>query len=273
MTKLRYAFKSINVFNFLLLLAVAAAVYNVIIPFMNLNIKMTMPAIGKSVPGPAEYQEIVQIPKHDDFVPVEENNLFHPERRIPPEKKVENAPAVIPKPDLSLFGTLISDTISIAYIEDRKAPYSTPGRGKRQTQLKKGDSISGYVLQDIEHDRIVLVNGVEKLVVLLQDKGKIRSSGTPAASLAATSVGASAAPGSLPPAAPPLAAPPASTGLSAASPAGATSPTTTAVPSPAQNTGGVPPALAPQRGWLPGGGSGRGRDPRPPYGGRPIPNQ
>jgi hypothetical protein len=57
-------------------------------------------------------------------------------------------------------------------VEDKKSPYSTPGRAKRQTALKKGGSIGGYVLREIEPNRIVLVKGEDKLVVMLDDKGK-----------------------------------------------------------------------------------------------------
>ncbi len=67
---------------------------------------------------------------------ISEQNLFHPERKIPPEKQQEKA---VPKPDLFLYGTLITNDASYAFVEDKKAPYSTAGRGKRQTTLKKGD--------------------------------------------------------------------------------------------------------------------------------------
>ena len=149
---------------------------------------------------------------------------------IPPEKIVEIA-AVIPKPELVLYGTLISDNVSIAYVEDKKAPYSTPGRGKRQTQLKKGDNVSGYVLQDIEPNRIVLVKGEEKLVVMLDEKDRKRGGET------ATPAAATSSPGGLPP----------SPAVPAAS-RPATSPAT-AVPSSASRAIPASPAVsAPTRG-------------------------
>jgi len=294
MIKLRYAMKSINVINCLLLLTVAAAAYDIVIPFLNLKIRMTLPAIGKSTPGPAETQASVIYPSPAEFELVGEQNLFHPERRIPPEKKVEIAAPAMPKPDLVLYGTLISDTISIAYIEDRKTPYSTPGRGKRQTQLKKGDGVSGYILQEIGQDRIVLAKGGEKLVVLLQDKGKNRSSettaavagtkgpavalparaGVPAASRTAASSGDGGAFGFFPApgeaaASPPMVTLPASAGRPASLPEGTASPATAEVPSPAQNTA-TPPAVAPQGGQLNTGTYRRGAR---PYDIRPIPRQ
>lgn len=97
-----------------------------------------------------------------DFAMVTEQNLFHPERRIPLGKE-------LPRPDLVLYGTLITGTTSIAYVEDRKAPYSTPGRGKRQVALKKGSLVSGYVLKEVYPERIVLVKGDDQIVVSLSD--------------------------------------------------------------------------------------------------------
>jgi hypothetical protein len=175
MKRYHHMVKNINILNCLLLLAVAAAAYEVVPPFLNLKINMSLPAIRKVETVPAETPAAVHYPPPADFGLVSDQSLFHPERRIPLEKKADSASAVLTKPDLVLYGTLISDTTSIATIEDRKVPYSTTGRDRRQTQLKKGDTIAGYILQEIEQDRIVLVKGEEKMVVLLQDKGKIRA--------------------------------------------------------------------------------------------------
>ncbi|MGZ6292137.1 MAG: hypothetical protein ACXWMK_08120 [Syntrophales bacterium] len=108
-----------------------------------------------------------------DFISIAEKNLFHPEREMPKAEK-----AAAPKPELILYGTLITDDVSIAYVEDKKSPYSTPGRAKRQTALKKGGSIGGYVLREIEPNRIVLVRGEDKLVVMLDDTEKRKGSAT-----------------------------------------------------------------------------------------------
>jgi len=106
-----------------------------------------------------------------DFISIAEKNLFHPDREMPKAEK-----AAVPKPELILYGTLITDDVSIAYVEDKKSPYSTPGRAKRQTALKKGGSIGGYVLREIEPNRIVLVKGEDKLVVMLDDTEKRKGS-------------------------------------------------------------------------------------------------
>ena len=172
MNHLHYLGKSINVLNCLLMLAVAVSAYVVIVPYRNLTIQPTLPVakIAETAPTSSPPESLPN-PSQADYTMISEKNLFHPERKIPPDNVVAVA-VVIPKPpELVLYGTLISDNLSIAYVEDKKAPYSTPGRGKRQTQLKKGDNVSGYVLQDIEPNRIVLVKGEEKLVVPLVSTG------------------------------------------------------------------------------------------------------
>jgi hypothetical protein len=105
-----------------------------------------------------------------------EMNLFHPERRIIFEKKAEE----VVRPDLVLYGTMVQDSVQYAFVEDRKNPQNSPGRGARQTVVKKGDNISGFVISEIGMDRVVLVRGDDRMVVLLSDVAKKRNvSGTP----------------------------------------------------------------------------------------------
>ncbi|MDP1991351.1 MAG: hypothetical protein Q8K00_10020 [Syntrophales bacterium] len=232
MNKLHYVKKSINVLNCLLMLAVAAGACVIIVPFLNRTIQPTLPAAGIAETEPTSQPASLPHPSQADYAIVGEQNLFHPERMIPPENKVETA-VVIPKPELVLYGTLISDNLSIAYIEDKKAPYSTPGRGKRQTQLKKGDNVSGYVLQEIEPNHIVLVKGEEKLVVMLDEKDRKRGGET------ATPVAATSSPGGLPPSsAVPTVSRPATSPAAAASQATTTAPAVS--PTPASTQGAKP---------------------------------
>jgi len=181
--KLQYIVKSVNVLNCLLAFALAAAGYYIIVPYLNLKIQTALPAVGKAATEWAIPPSSLPAPSFYDYAPVSEQNLFHPQRRIPPEKMEEKASTAVavPKPDLILYGTLIGDNFSIAYVEDKKAPFSTPGRGQRQRQLKKGDMVGGYVLREIEPNQIVLAKGEEKLVVMLDQKDKKRSGETAAA--------------------------------------------------------------------------------------------
>ncbi|MFZ3136940.1 MAG: hypothetical protein WA126_06065 [Thermodesulfovibrionales bacterium] len=98
---------------------------------------------------------------------ISEENLFHPERRIPPEKKVEQP---LPKPEFVLYGTLITNDTSFAYLEDTKALRNTPGRGKRQITMKKGDTLSGFNLKEINVDNIVMARGEEKITIYLYSR-------------------------------------------------------------------------------------------------------
>lgn len=101
-----------------------------------------------------------------DYMVVAEQNPFHPERKIPVEKKAEKP---LTKPEFVLYGTLITDDISITYMEDLKAPVSTPGRGKRQSPLRIGQSLSGFTLKEIEPEKVVMVRGEERMTVYLND--------------------------------------------------------------------------------------------------------
>lgn len=104
-------------------------------------------------------------PPVQDYLVIAEQNLFHPERRIPP------LTAEVPRPDFVLFGTLVSDSTRIAYISDKKAVRSTPGRGNRQNSLKIGDSLSGYQLREVHHDHIVMQRGDDTMHVRVVSPG------------------------------------------------------------------------------------------------------
>ena len=167
-----------NVLNGLLAIAAAAMVYYMVIPFLNPDIRVSIPAVKETIAESNALSALPQNTSQANYSMIGDQNLFHPERIIPPipqEKKEEKA---APKPDVILYGTLITDQVSIAFVEDRKAPKTTPGRGKRQLTLYKGDQLSGYILRDIEANRIVLVKGEEKIVVFLEEGEKRKDSET-----------------------------------------------------------------------------------------------
>jgi hypothetical protein len=183
----RYFFLSLNVLNSLLALAVAAVAYFAVIPLLNPVARISLPAVKETATPSEEQTTPSQRSPVTDYAVISDKNLFHPERKLPLEKQPEKA---VPKPDVVLYGTLIGDDASYAFIEDKKAPYSTPGRGKRQITLKKGDHLSGYIVSEIEANRIVLVKGEEKLVVMLDDGAKRRTSEAPAGPTAARTAAA-----------------------------------------------------------------------------------
>jgi hypothetical protein len=106
-----------------------------------------------------------RIPSIAEYSRISDENLFHPERKIPVEKKVDQQQQPLQQPEFVLYGTLITDNLRLAYVEDLKAPRTSTGRGKRQTALKKGDTLSGYILKEIDPEQIVMARGEETIVV------------------------------------------------------------------------------------------------------------
>jgi len=205
MIRIRYILQSINVINSLLVLVVAAISYFTITPFLNLDVQMSLPQAKETSPASVEKPAAAQSPSPADYAVISDQNLFHPERKIPPEGKEEKA---IPRPEVVLYGTLIADDMSIAYVEDKKAPYSTPGRGKRQIALKKGDHLGGYVLTQVEANRIILVKGDDKIVVMLNDGEKRKGGETQTSPGTSRSIPVAPMPSAFPSPAYPPAVPP-----------------------------------------------------------------
>jgi type II secretory pathway component PulC len=158
--------RNINVLNILLISVIIMSISYSLFPLLDIKVKYTLPTAKKTVEDTKEKAVQTQTPSIAEYTMIAEENLFHPERKIPVEKKEEKP---LPKPDFVLYGTLITDDISLAYLEDLKAPYSTPGRGKRQTALRKGDTMSGFTLKEIGPENIVMVRGEENMIVNLND--------------------------------------------------------------------------------------------------------
>ncbi len=193
---------NINILNLLLLATAITLFFELDYPLLRKQVSVE-PVETKEIAIQSEEKMAPESSvSYADFISIAEKNLFHPEREIP-----KSETAAIPKPELILYGTLITDDVSIAYVEDKRAPYSTPGRAKRQTALKKGNSIGGYVLREIEPNRIVLVKGEDKLVVMLDDNAK-RKGSEAAPSPASKGAGGAYQPASALPAAPQAIAPP-----------------------------------------------------------------
>ncbi len=166
MHKLNLLLRNISLLNIILIVSAFLLADYVVLPLLNVKVKY-IPAASKKVLTVKEAEPAQsQTPSPSDYTIIAEQNLFHPERKIPPEKKEE---ASVPKPEFVLYGTLITDNVSFAYLEDKKSPRTTPGRGKRQTALKKGDTMSGFTLKEIDQDKVVMVRGEETLVVKVID--------------------------------------------------------------------------------------------------------
>jgi hypothetical protein len=169
MLKVKNFFRNINLLNIILITAIIILANYTVLPMFNMSIKYTLPAGKKTIGDTDEKPAEGRIPSPSDYMIIAEENLFHPERKIPVEKKAEQP---LPKPEFVLYGTLITDDMKLAYLEDRKAPHSTQGRGRRQTVLRLGDSMSGFTLKDIETDKVVMVRGEDRIEVNVFDPAK-----------------------------------------------------------------------------------------------------
>ncbi|MBF0459006.1 MAG: hypothetical protein HQK99_14045 [Nitrospirae bacterium] len=107
-----------------------------------------------------------------DYMEVTEKNLFHPDRK--PVKSQTDAPL----PEFIVYGT-ISGATNAAFVEDKKSPYSTAGRGQRQRMLHQGDTLSGYIVSNITTEYVEFTKNGEKLIVKVIDfeKKKVRQPG------------------------------------------------------------------------------------------------
>jgi len=172
---LRYGLRSVNLLNLLLAAAAASLAVYALFPLANVKATFKPPKAEQAAAVQEEKPAAAQSPSPAEYAVVADQNLFHPERKIPPEKTAESQA----KPDLILYGTMLGDNMRLAYIEDRKSPQNTPGRGKRQSTVKQGDTVSGFLLKSVETDRIVLVRGEEQMTVYLTDARKTRGVATP----------------------------------------------------------------------------------------------
>jgi hypothetical protein len=180
MIRLRYIFSNISALN-IALTSVALLFFNYMVYPMCTLQNLYVVTAGKKSQSPQKERASGPSPTLPaDYIMISEANLFHPERKIPAEKKAEEQQQQqqLPKPEFVLYGTLLFDDTGIAFLEDMKAPRNTSGRGKRQMALKKGDTLSGFILKEIDVDKVVLARGDEKYTILVHDiqRQKVRES-------------------------------------------------------------------------------------------------
>ena len=166
---LRNLIQNANVLNVLLVIVILAFAAGIVISAIQIRRLYTIPRIKEKAPAAAEQPAEVPAKMPSDYAVIGEQNLFHPERTIPVDKKVE-----VPRPEVVLYGTMMGTERS-ALIEDKKNPVTTPGRGNRQRFVRKGEVISGYTVTDIMSDRITLARGDDRMTVMLADPGKQRA--------------------------------------------------------------------------------------------------
>jgi hypothetical protein len=174
MMRLEYFFRNITLLNIALIAVIILLTSYLLFPLATSRILLNLPSGKLSTENRKEISSERSSLFPSDYAMIADENLFHPERKIPPEKKVE--PPLLPKPDLVLYGTVLSDNLQIAYVEDLKSPISSPGRGRRQLILKKGDLLNGFILKEIEANGIIMVRGEETMTVNVHNtqRAKIR---------------------------------------------------------------------------------------------------
>jgi hypothetical protein len=156
--------KNATMLNVILLISALFFAFYIFLPTLDVTAKFTLPSVKKPVVEKEKTGGESRIPSIAEYSRISEENLFHPERKIPVEKKADQQQP-LQQPEFVLYGTLITDNLRLAYVEDLKAPRTSPGRGKRQTALKKGDTLSGYKLKEIDPEQIVMARGEETIVV------------------------------------------------------------------------------------------------------------
>jgi hypothetical protein len=171
-----YVLQSANILNVLLLSAASVLIAGGVYPLLETG-KYAEPSLKKTTAVEIETRQSFVSPAVSDYLIISEQNIFHPERKVPSDSGEKN----LPRPELVLYGTMVSDGFSAAYVEDKRSPYSTPGRGKRQKVLKKGDVVSGFVLDEITSDRIILSRGDDKMSVVITPGEKKRGNESAAA--------------------------------------------------------------------------------------------
>ena len=112
-----------------------------------------------------------------------ERNLFNPNRSVPPPPKPQAPKPVAqplpPPPRFELSGVVkVEGESSLALLQEPRLTNGNP------TVLNLGDSLGGYKLVAIEHDRVRLESETGTVTVLLYDPTKTRKPGV-AASLRA----------------------------------------------------------------------------------------
>ena len=101
------------------------------------------------------------------FKIITDQDLFRPSRSAPSIKKEKIEKVTTPKNTPRLFGTIILGDNKTAILEDPET--------KTTKTYRINESVSGFVVSEILEDKVVLLNGSEKVEVRLRDDKGIKS--------------------------------------------------------------------------------------------------
>lgn len=175
MKQIKVFLKNINVLNLLLLAMAIFLFFEWDYPLIDKKIKVTIPQPKEGLIKSEEKAFAERAVTYLDYAAITEKNIFHPERKMPVARKEAQSLA---KPEIILCGTLITSEKRVAYMEDKKAPYSTPGRGQRQVAVNEGSMIAGYKLAEVNVESVLLVRGEDKMMVTLSTHKERKLGGT-----------------------------------------------------------------------------------------------
>ena len=186
MRKVRYFLSNINLINIVLALLLILLVNYMALPFLRMNTALTLPrvkkpTIEKITAGEKTTEE--KSPSPSDYTVIAEQNLFHPERTIPVAKADAGPTQPLPQPEFVLYGTLVTDGLKVAYMEDKKAKEAQGSQGarKKQTALRLGDTMSGFILVEVDDDKVVMKRAGQKDIVVSLNDPKVRETPVPVA--------------------------------------------------------------------------------------------
>jgi hypothetical protein len=172
MNRVKYILGNINLLNIILIGFLVFFVNYTILPFLNSSIHYSLPVMQKLKTSDSitdKTPEQTKPPSPLDYIIIADQNLFHPERKIPVETKETQA---VQRPDFILYGTLVTENLKMAFLDDLKSPFASRGRGKRQRTLKAGESLSGYTLSEVYADKVFMVKGDDNIEVTINDPTK-----------------------------------------------------------------------------------------------------
>ncbi len=119
--------------------------------------------------GPVPFQEEKII--ESSFQAISEKDLFRPSRASAPE--TASSKPLSSRESPRLFGTMIMNNKNVAILEDPST---------RTTKLYYvNDSISGFVITDIEKEKVTLTKGTDIVEIKLRDNKGFKSSGSTSA--------------------------------------------------------------------------------------------
>jgi len=87
--KVKSIARHFNLLNVLLISTIILMAGYTVLPLLNLSVKYTLPSVKTTTNSAGESTGETRIPSLSDFVVIADENLFHPDRKIPPEKKEE----------------------------------------------------------------------------------------------------------------------------------------------------------------------------------------